>query len=303
MAKSEMPGGRRRPADDRNTDKYYASGQASVVGGGSAADSPRKPGEAPAPRPKARKVDDKSTDKYYANLTPPAPTIQQTAQQRAMAVKNARRAAKAAPVAKTAVVRAPADINSALDLAVGDAAEKGKGLVTIAAGDSALLRRARTALEMRVTREEVSEETARDVAFAYEAAAAPPVPAETKPAATDDDLTDLMAFLAAPDETPAVATAAVVPTEVILDETGAVVGENGTGPDIGFDFDPGDDEPVRVGQADAIVIDEQAIEPGDVGSLDDILGAVPAGGGDEPAPAAETTAPKTPGRRSGRGAR
>jgi hypothetical protein len=225
---SETPGGaRRRPLawkDDRSTNKYYGSGQKSAVGGQPAGETGNAEPAPPAKRPPWR--DDRSTDKYYASPKQ-APTAQQAARKLGPAARLAPgpRRAPADPNAAMTVA-APGDINGVLAEVVARLnAGESPVVVYVAAGETALLRRARAALDLLVAREVVTEEQGRDVRFSYTGepakATTPPRP-EVGPA-----LVDPAAFLAGEavldDDEPAVDTAAAPAVEQELDETGALV--------------------------------------------------------------------------------
>lgn len=148
----ETPG-----AVQHSTDRYYRSGQVSVVHH-SAADTQLKPGYVPAPatEPPIR-ADDRSTDKYYA-ARQQTQTVQQVA-----AAKT--RAVLLPPVNRPAQleVRTPGDINGVLGVVIERLRNGESDIQVLIADDVDLVRRMRTALELLVAREIITEAQARDV--------------------------------------------------------------------------------------------------------------------------------------------
>jgi len=193
---SELPGGqrRRRPAVDRTrvrtADEYYKSGDVSAVqGGNTAADSTLKPGQAPVPAAARRKPASdrsrvRSADEYY-KAQDQAPTAEQI---RAGQVRDPRRlgpppqlgAPQALPAKQPRLpkpgrqrpellITQADEINGVMQevvsrLSMGEQ----RVIVYVAKGQVPLLRRARTNLELLVTREVITEDQARDVTFSYE---------------------------------------------------------------------------------------------------------------------------------------
>ncbi len=205
---------RKRPkwSDDRSSDKYYDSGDKSAVGDQSSADSSVKPGEKPrGVKHVGPKQDDRRADKYYANPTQPAPTKQQlerglgkpprlVGERRAAEEKRQPRAAKHARGSVT--LKDQSEVNGAMqDIAERLNSGEAAIVVYVERGNSQLLRRARAALEMLVTREVITEDQYRDVRLSYtlgegETAAlneklGPPVPRETVSVDDSEDVGDL----------------------------------------------------------------------------------------------------------------
>lgn len=194
---SEMSGGQRRKptprrVDDRSTDKTYRSADVSTV----------KPtmsdGRAAGAVPTPRKVDDRSTDKYYADLTQPKPAVASKPVRGGRTMADLTRQTRRAPAAPPAIaghyIGSRADVSRIVEGAAVAAADQ-PVTVMIKGGDSDLLRRARTHLDLLVTRDSVTEEVARDIKFAYVGIdlASPPVVTKTKKA--DVPVDDIDAFL------------------------------------------------------------------------------------------------------------
>lgn len=231
----------RRPLrwqDDRSTNKIYASGSTSALGAGrTVSDSVLKPGDQPAAVPTPRlKTDDKSADKYYANggsdrVRGPQQAAAEKAARRGLAVPAAAPVLGVAgrrPAVTTLSVRTKEDVRTVLDALVPRLQSGETGLVvTVAAGASNLLHRTRSALDLLVTREVITEDQYREVRLSYEPAAAEKValaaavgvPATTATVRTEDneDVADPLAFLSGDTPDPddqVVDTSPVVPTEV-----------------------------------------------------------------------------------------
>jgi len=169
---------RRRPTnwnDDRNTNKYYASAQTSVMEGRTGGDAVVNP-QTPQMRPQG--ADIRTTDKYYASM-PSAPTAQQIAQA-------AKKPGKAPPVMGTArqVAHAQAshplmilskdEINVVLGNAIDQVRSHGLAVVDVAED---LVTRARTALDLMITRQSLTEDEGRAIQFSK--LVADPMPATT----------------------------------------------------------------------------------------------------------------------------
>jgi hypothetical protein len=204
--------------DDRSTGKYYASGNPSVVNN-TPADTNGRPGEQPqAHANNTAKQDERSADKkYYANPVPPAPTAQQAARARQTPGKaplpanrqqqpRQKQQPQYAGVPGVYTIREVAHIAPVMRLL--PSALTGSAIVIEVPDDKPeVLRRARAALDMLVTREEITEDQARDVRFSKrsfvvkEAAAAPAIdfskPPEPRGDAVqeDDSLLDPLAVL------------------------------------------------------------------------------------------------------------
>lgn len=230
---SETPGGlrpRRRASalDSRSTDKIYRSGDVSTVKS-TAADSTLKPGEKVKSKavPTKRKVDERSTDRYYRELTVPAGTVPAPVVSRKKIVAPPKPAVPAGDIAKL-VILSEADVKVVIEQATTFAqSNRAPVTVHIANGQAELLRRARTQLELLVTRQALTEDDSREIKFVYLAKPAvptefidpptPPVPTETKVAASD--IKDPLEFLNADMvEEPAVNTDAVTPAVLTSDD-------------------------------------------------------------------------------------
>lgn len=190
--------------EDRSTNKVYASGNVSALGDArTVADSTLKPGQEPTPAlntPTVR-ADDKSADKYYAeggsNRARPAAGTRRP--QPTPAVKKlGPPPALGRPARPPFTILDVTDVNPVVRDAVARVKEGQEVTVTVRAGAADLLRRARTAVELAVTREDITEDQGRDIRFGYAAApAAPPPPAPpAPPPAPKAPEDDPLAFLA-----------------------------------------------------------------------------------------------------------
>ena len=217
---------KRRPnrQDDRSTDKYYESGDVSAVQGWhTAADSTLKPGRTPTGIPtKLPKQDDRRADKYYANQIPPAPTLQQLqkglkgdvprlGERRQFSFRQQKEIARRqTDLNADMTINEPHEINGVMQEVASRLQEGQTGVVVyVQKGNSNLLRRARAALEMLVTREVITEEQYHDVKLSYTLGeseqkaldaklGAPPAPKGEKvlsPTNADDSELDPEAFL------------------------------------------------------------------------------------------------------------
>jgi hypothetical protein len=179
----ETPGaanaGKRRKLpwnDDKSTNKIYASGDISALGdqtvGGPAWAGPAAAREGgPGKRGPSQNTPNQSTDKYYrAQTTAPAAGV--PAKLAALPPISPRRGRPQPAAFDGLVVRSVADVAPAVQAAINAAADGGFGQVAIAAGRTDFMRRARAALDLAVTREELTEDQARDVKLGY----APPTP-------------------------------------------------------------------------------------------------------------------------------
>lgn len=182
---NNLPRRRKLPwRDDRSTNKYYASNDTSAIQGNNvASDSTLKPGEAPKPNVTGAKMhrDERSADKkYYGNAAPAAPTAQQIAKgqlgaaprlggaaKQASNAPQKRRQAALSPNANLTVTETN-EVNGVM-LGVIAALESGVSpvVVYVESGNAQLLRRTRAALEMLVTREQITEEQFHDVRLSY----------------------------------------------------------------------------------------------------------------------------------------
>lgn len=161
--------------DTNNTDKYYRSGAPSVFAGQPVDSTTLKPGDTIAPGPPTNNatladLDERNTDKYYRSKDR-KPTPQQVA-----AVKHGRPGGARVKIGDvpvngmaTVVSRVPGQLMltdvSEIDSIVHSAVNQVlSGPVAIHVfGDSALVMRLRTRLEMMVTRETITEDQYRDI--------------------------------------------------------------------------------------------------------------------------------------------
>lgn len=219
--------------DDKSTNKIYASGNVSALGNQTAADSTLKPGQKPKAIPTpTQRADDKSSDKYYAEGGSARPRSSTQA-----GVKKLGPAPKLAAAPKTARQKGNAGvfigtkndvrpvIDGVLDLLQGGTTGI---VVTIKAGESDLLKRARAALDLAVTREQITEEEYREVRLSYDTSAAEQagiaeklgVPQAKETVRTEDNETsdvDPLAFLKGvgdDPEDPVIDTSPIVTKEV-----------------------------------------------------------------------------------------
>jgi hypothetical protein len=179
----------RRPANDRSTDKYYASGDVSVIGG----PAPKKPG------PKFRfNATDRSADKYYRTPT------------------------EAPPAAKPAAADLPAaaEVLTAADVAAAVALVAG-GVTVVRVADVTLLPRLAAALDAAVGQGRLTADRRRTVRVGLKPAtqtAAVPQPAArtaadaTRDTTARDDAKPPAVVDAAPPAPEVVAPPAVEPT-------------------------------------------------------------------------------------------
>lgn len=249
---SETPGGARhqkrrqlRWADDKSTNKVYASGSPSAITGRTVADSTLKPGQKPVANPTpTMSVNDKSADKYYAEGGSSRAGVAGVRKKGVVAKPAASRAAKPkSSWGDGAVIMAPDEVRGVMDR-VPDAFAAGKEalVIYVKAGDSKLLGRTRAALELLMTGEKITEAQYHSVRLTYLKAEeqAPPVPTKTvQVEATPDDL-DPLAFLNSDAEEPAVDTTAVTPA-VVTEEVAAPDKLDAKAED-GLDGDDGDDD-------------------------------------------------------------
>lgn len=308
--------------DDKSTNKIYASGDISALGDQTVADSTMKPGQTPVANPTPTlRADDKSADKYYANggssrVRGPQVAAGQKKLGPPPALGVAAPKPRSAPYNPNAtlVVRSKYEVNGVMAELVNRLNGGATGqVVYVPAGENQLLKRARAALEMLVTREVITEEQYHDVRLSYEPKAgeqaaiaeklgvpqaATTVKTEDNEAATVDPL-DFLNGEAGEDEKVDV-EATAPPTEV--DTTGDVASSPAPG------LSPSDDD-----EADNDFLSPEApVTTAAVETMDGV-GDVPAGPigetghhGDpgepgEPAPAEENL-PRRRGKRSGRGA-
>lgn len=208
---------KRLTPNDRNTNRYYASGNASALDSTrTVADSTLKHGQTPKPIPTPKyNKDDRNANKYYAD--PKHTKLQGPVKPRkgVHAQKPQPRGQKPlGPAPKLGTIKVgkrtglvildPKQVVDAVG-EVRDRLNQGEAPVTvhIKAGDSRLLRRMRASVEMLVTREEITEEQGRDVVYEYLPADSTPemtpegveIPAETKSADVDVSNLDFEAIL------------------------------------------------------------------------------------------------------------
>lgn len=227
---------RRLPwAEDRSTNKIYASGDISALGDNTTvADSPLKPGQVPAANPTpVIRADDRSADKYYAHGGSQRVRGPQVAKQQKAAklgppppLAPTRSKRPATPtVRELNTVATKDDINGVL-VGIADRLRAGEtGIVLfVKHGASDLLKRTRAALELLVTREVLTEEQYHEVRISYEAAPTetaelnavfgPPAPTKTVRTEDNESIDDPLAFLGGGDDEPPVSTDAVATTPV-----------------------------------------------------------------------------------------
>ncbi len=160
--------------DDKSTNKIYASGNVSAIGNQTAADSVLKPGQKPKPiATPTQRTDDKSADKYYAEGGSARPRSSAQAGVKkvlgpppklAAAPKNARQRGNIGMTITT-----KEQVVEVIDEVVSLLQDGGTNIVvTIKAGESDLLKRARAALDMAVTREKITEDEYREVRLSYD---------------------------------------------------------------------------------------------------------------------------------------
>lgn len=292
--------------EDRSTNKIYASGDRSAIGGGTVSDSVLKPGQKPVANPTpTQKADDKSADKYYANGGSDRrkfgkPQAAKLGGPPKLGVSQPR--PKAAPAAT--VINSKEDINPVLEGVVTRLKDGVTGVVvSVAAGNNDLLKRTRAAMDLLVTRETITEDEYREVRLSYEPAAAkaaPPAPSGEAAAdeAVDVDPADFLSGKSDVEE-PAVDTAPAETTEVDASadvasspapEYPSAPAEPAADEDDGEEFLAPTAPTVEVrGDSTATEADEQKPE--------DPPAEAPA------SPGATTSPAPKPGRRSGRGSR
>jgi hypothetical protein len=220
---SETPGGdraakrrERLQPKTSSTNRYYASGEPSVIEN-TAADSKTPPGGEPQPivTRQARR-DDKSTDRYYREQTV-APGAREGATGPPGKPRRTATPRPAAPTAGGLMINAGHEVNGVMQSVVG-LLQGGVAsvVVHVKKDDAGLLRRARTALDLLVTREVITEDQSRDVRFSYfdpkpaagnaDAFFGAPAPAGEKAADGPGADLDPEAFLAGDGDEPAVDT-------------------------------------------------------------------------------------------------
>ncbi len=176
--RAKKTGKRLTHLDEKKTDKYYASGNPSVIN-----NSPADTRGNAAAKPQANNVgfgalDERSADKKYykeRTLSGPKPVARHLAK-----ALQAQPSARTTQAVSELTVRSGVDVNPVMDEVVrrlqnGDT----NIIVTVSA---ASMRRARAKLDTLVTRELITEEQSRDVRFSRLAdveAPPPPVPTET----------------------------------------------------------------------------------------------------------------------------
>lgn len=150
---------------DNTTNKIYASGNVSALAGGkTAADTIGRPGVSPV-KPTTLSTADKSADKYYANGgsnrlrtgTKPLPATSKV-------LKNSKSPQRLA--AGELVVRQLQDVPGVLQAAI-DKLRSTSAVVVVMVANSDLLKRFRTAMDMAVTREELSSDEYHSVTLQF----------------------------------------------------------------------------------------------------------------------------------------
>lgn len=294
-------------ADDKSTNKVYASGEISAIGPQTAADSvKRADGQAGVATPVVR-ADDKSADKYYAA----------GGSQRVRGPQVAAGQKKLGPPPKLGIqpktmvdrpgpnTKLHVDDQTQINGVLGHLVERLKGgatsvVLSVKAGDGQLLRRTRASLELLVTREVITEEQYHEVRLSYEQTAVLPPPEPQAVVAVPDDaaIGDPKDFLNADsDDEDTIDTSAVAaPPEVDTtdDVPSSPAPSHPTAPE-GDDEDDSDYEP-RGQQANTVLVDDkQEVEP-----VTDVTAPAEQPSPVEEAPADEDNKPRR-GRRSGRG--
>jgi hypothetical protein len=200
-----MAGQRRpNPLDTRGTNRIYGSSQPSALAGSrTEADSKQvEPGTAQQQRAKHNALDTRSTDRYY----------REASQQRPANKPQARLSPTPAPATKLLIETAedvgPVMVNVAALINSGSEPLT----VYIAEGQAELLRRARTALDLQITREVITADQGRDVRFTYVATTLPRMEAPPAPAPGVSPHED--------DEDPPIDTSPVTPTVIEEPEDG-----------------------------------------------------------------------------------
>ncbi len=193
--------------EDKSTDKIYRSGNVSAINKKVIADSVLKAGQKPKPivTPK-QSVDDKNADKYYANGGSDRVRFNKKAAKR-------NTAAKAKPLVDL-FIDSPDGVIPVLEAAAEKASAGAQVVVTVKQGDSALLRRTRTALELMVTREALTEAAYHSIRLAY---ALPPKAEPVRGEAANAVLIDEAVDPAAKDELEAILSADVIEQEKLVD--------------------------------------------------------------------------------------
>lgn len=192
--------------EQRSSDKYYKSKQKSVIGT-TMSDRKGRPGDPvkPIPTPKLGRSSDIPTtaDKKYYAPQPQAPTVQQIqaeARKRSKLPGKASKLPSKLPRGISAHDELRIDSREDVQPVMDALLERLDGTpITVYLSSKKLSMRARTALDLMVTREQISEDQARDVQFtvvesvaaqtvpSFDFSAPPPMPSETVSADADDD--------------------------------------------------------------------------------------------------------------------
>jgi hypothetical protein len=237
---SELPGGNKRKtkwSDNRSADKYYASGNLTTQNQGSQDSVKSNTQHTQAPLPKR---EDRSADKYYRNTVPKGKTREQAA-------ADLRKSIKQHPPIRAVTPQRPhivpvstesskfngTQVSEIIDNAI---AKLHSGvnpvIITVPQGAADLLKKLRTAAELRVTREEITEDEFQSLRFVYEQSEVsknkldivfgPPQPtSEVSTKVNEDVEDDSLSFLTGANpvlDDPIVDTSAQVPTEQVVTE-------------------------------------------------------------------------------------
>lgn len=264
--------------EQRSSNKYYKSKQISAITP-ARSDKKGRPGTPPKPNPTPKlgrhsDIPQTADKKYYSGL-PQAPTLQQIQAaerkkgKKVSALPSRKRAAATQRTDGVLCILEKEDVREVMSQLPNQL--DGTTLV-IEVGSKELLRRARTALDLMVTREEISEDEARDVQFSLVQSEAPaidlskpPEPTSTVSADADDEpITNIDDVLSGKvdlgdDDGPSTAPQDVVVEDGIDDANlGAADGADGADGAVASDDDEEEEDADDDGEEDADDDDDDA---------------------------------------------